>query len=55
MNNQENTKELSVHILQILNDYDREFKNDTFAYTRPCSFTVEEWWTKKQEKIKSLK
>lgn len=32
-------------VLMILNDYDREFKINTFAYTKPCSL-VEEWFSK---------
>jgi len=31
-------------VLKLLEDYDREFKLDTFAYTNPCSFTVKEWF-----------
>lgn len=31
-------------VLEMLEDYDREFKLDTFAYTNPCSFTVKEWF-----------
>lgn len=34
-------------VLEILKDYDREFKLDTHAYTKACSFTVEEWFNKK--------
>lgn len=33
-------------VLQILQDYDRELKLDTFAYTKAASFTVKEWFTK---------
>ena len=37
-------------VLQMLEDYDREFKLDTFAYTNPCSFTVKEWFNKFKNK-----
>jgi hypothetical protein len=37
-------------VLEILEDYDREFKLDTFAYTNPCSFTVKEWFEKFKNK-----
>jgi len=28
----------------LLEEYDRQFKLDTFAYTKPCTFTVGEWF-----------
>jgi hypothetical protein len=31
-------------VLDILEKYDREFKIDTFAYQKPCSFTVKKWF-----------
>jgi hypothetical protein len=37
-------------VLEILEDYDREFKLDTFAYTNPCSFTVKEWFEQIKKK-----
>jgi len=37
-------------VLEILENYDREFKLDTFAYTNTCSFTVKEWFEKSKKK-----
>ncbi|HSE99744.1 MAG TPA: hypothetical protein VLA48_02520 [Nitrososphaeraceae archaeon] len=31
-------------MLGMLKDYDREFKLDTFAYTKSCTFTVSQWF-----------
>ncbi len=28
---------------ELIKNYDREFKLDTVAYTKPCSFTINEW------------
>ena len=37
-------------VLKILENYDREFKLDTFAYTKPCTFTVKEWFEQYKNK-----
>jgi hypothetical protein len=37
-------------ILSILENYDNEFKLDTFAYTKACTFTVKEWFNKFKNK-----
>jgi hypothetical protein len=37
-------------VLEILENYDREFKLDTFAYTNTCSFTVKEWFEQNKKK-----
>lgn len=34
-------------VISILENYDREFKLDTFAYTKPCEYSVSEWFNKK--------
>lgn len=36
-------------VLTILEDYDRTFKLDTFAYTQPCKYTVKEWFDKNKK------
>ncbi len=33
-------------VINLLENYDREFKIETFAYTKPCTFTVKEWFEK---------
>lgn len=38
-------------VLDILKNYDREFKLDTFSYTKSCSFTVEEWFKQYKKNI----
>ena len=40
-------------LLDLLEDYDREFKLDTFAYKDPPSFTVKEWFNKSKKKLNS--
>lgn len=37
-------------VLTMLEDYDRMFKLDTFAYTQPCKYTVKEWFDKNKKK-----
>lgn len=37
-------------VLKLLKDYDRLFKLDTFAYTKPCTFTVKEWFEQFKKK-----
>lgn len=44
---QDKNKYSEEEVLSILEDYDREFKLNTFAYTAPCRFTVREWFEKK--------
>ena len=44
---QDKNKYSEEEVLSILEDYDREFKLNTFAYTVPCRFTVREWFEKK--------
>lgn len=39
-----------TELSELIEKYDREFKMDTFAYTRPCSFTVQEWINKNLKK-----
>ena len=34
----------------LLEEYDRQLKIDTFAYTKPCTFTVKEWFEKFKKK-----
>ena len=36
-------------VLRMLNNYDREFKLDTFAYTKPCKYTVEDWFERNKK------
>lgn len=33
-------------VAQLIEKYDRQFKLDTFAYTKAASFTVEDWINK---------
>lgn len=35
--------------LNLVEDYDREFKLDTFAYTKASTFTVKEWFKNKKK------
>lgn len=37
-------------LLDTIKDYDREFKLNTSSYTKPCSFTIEEWFEKFKNK-----
>lgn len=37
-------------LLDTIKDYDREFKLDTSSYTKPCSFTIEEWFEQFKKK-----
>ena len=32
-------------VFKLLENYDRELKLDTFAYTKACTFTVTEWFS----------
>lgn len=43
---QDKNKYSDEEVLFLLENYDREFKLYTFAYTKPCSFTVKEWFKK---------
>ena len=36
-------------VLNLLENYDRELKLDTFAYTQPCTYTVAEWFNKNKK------
>lgn len=42
-------------VRRIINDYDRQFKIDTFAYQYPCKYSVDEWFEKNKDKFKSKK
>ena len=36
-------------VLRLLEDYDREFKLDTFAYTKACKYTILDWFNKNKK------
>jgi len=36
-------------VLNLLENYDRELKLNTFAYTKPCTYTVAEWFDKNKK------
>lgn len=36
-------------VFDILENYDRELKLDTFAYTKPCDYTVTDWFNKNKK------
>jgi hypothetical protein len=47
---QDNKMYSEVEVLAMLENYDSEFKLDTFAYTYPCTFTVKEWFSQFKNK-----
>jgi hypothetical protein len=47
---QDKNKYSEEELLDIIKYYDREFKLDTFSYTKPCSFRIEEWFERFKKK-----
>jgi len=47
MNTEKMYTEAEVHAL--IEKYDREFKLDTFAYRKPCKWTVLDWFLKNKK------
>jgi hypothetical protein len=47
---QDKNKYSEEEVLDIIKYYDIEFKLDTFSYTKPCSFRIEEWFEQFKKK-----